>query len=76
MANKSEMVREAIKKGELKKALRIAKGFKINVTKEQRDIMSRAYECIVHPEFYKQVGIDIPKAIEKGKEVVTLLYGA
>ena len=57
------------------KALRIAKDFRINVTKAQRDTMARAYECIVHPEFYKQIGIDIPRAIEKGIEVVSCLYG-
>lgn len=63
------------KSWEWKKALRIAKDFRINVTKAQRDTMARAYECIVHPEFYKQIGIDIPRAIEKGIEVVSCLYG-
>ena len=43
---------------------------------EERDKMSRAYECIVHPEFYRQIGTDIPKAIAEGKEVVSRLYGA
>lgn len=37
--------------------------------------MSRAYECIVHPDFFKQIGIDISSAIIAGKEVVTRLYG-
>ena len=37
--------------------------------------MSRAYECIVHPDFFKQIGIDIPRAINEGEEVVTRLYG-
>ena len=41
-----------------------------------RDAMARAYECMVHPEFYKQIGTDIPGAIAKGKEVVSCLYGA
>ena len=76
MIKKSDIVREAVKQGEWKKALRIAKDFRINVTKEQREKMSRAYECMVHPEFYQQLGTDIAGAIAKGKEVVMCLYGA
>ena len=73
---KTDQVREAVKAGEWKKALRIAKDFRINITAEQRDAMGRAYECIVHPEFYKQIGTDTVGAIAKGKEVVVALYGA
>lgn len=76
MAKKSDIVREAVKAGEWKKALRIAKDFRINVSQEQRSIMARAYECMVHPEFYRQIGTDIAEAIAKGKEVVSCLYGA
>ena len=72
---KTDAVKEAVASGEMKKALRIAKSFRINVTAEQRDAMSRAYECIVHPEFYRQIGVDIQSAIEKGVSVVTALYG-
>lgn len=76
MVKKTDMVREAVREGDFKKALRLAKGFRINITAEERDKMSRAYECIVHPEFYRQIGTDIPKAIADGKEVVIRLYGA
>lgn len=76
LVKQSDIVREAVKAGEWKKALRIAKDFRINVTKEQRDTMSRAYECMVHPEFYRQIGTDIPGAITEGKAVVRCLYGA
>lgn len=75
MIRKSDIVKEAIKDGDFKKALRIAKDFRINTTKEQRNIMVRAYECMIYPEFYKQIGIDISEAIAKGKEVVSCLYG-
>ena len=57
MVKKTDIVREAIAIGDLKKALRIAKGFRINVTKEQRELMTRAYECMIHPEFYRQIGL-------------------
>lgn len=72
---KSEIVREAVASGDMKKALRIAKDFRIGVTAEERDTMSRAYECILYPEFYRQIGTDIQEAIEKGVEVVEALYG-
>ena len=71
LVKKSDLVREAVKKGNFKQALKIAKDFRINITKEDREKMSRAYECIVHPDFFKQIGIDIPRAINEGEEVVT-----
>ena len=73
---KTDAVKKAIASGEMKKALRIAKGFRINVTAEQRDAMARAYECMMYPEFYRQIGVDIQEAIDKGVAVVTALYGA
>lgn len=75
MVKKTDMVREAIAEGNWKKALRIAKDFRINITAEQREAMSRAYECMVHVDFYKQIGTDIDGAIAKGKAVVVALYG-
>ena len=75
MTKKTDVVKEAIKAGDFKKALRIAKDFRINVTKEQRERMARAYECIVHPEFYRQIGFDVMKTINLGEQTVALLYG-
>ena len=72
---KTDMVREAIAAGEMKKALRIAKGFRINVSADQRDAMARAYECILYPDFYRQIGTNVQEAIDKGVRVVTALYG-
>lgn len=70
MVKKSDIVRKAVRDKNWKKALQIAKDFHIGVTQEQRNKMARAYECIVHPEFYRQIGVDIPEAIEQGKAVV------
>lgn len=75
MTKKTDIVKEAVKSGDLKKALRIAKDFRINVTNEQRERMTRAYECIVHPEFYRQIGYDVMETINLGEQTVTLLYG-
>lgn len=76
MIKKTDMVKEAVKAGEWKKALNIAKDFRIGISKEQREVMVRAYECMVHPNFYKQIGVDIPKAIEEGVGMVRNLYEA
>ena len=71
----TEKVREAVASGNWKEALRIAKDFRLNVTAKQREEMGRAYECMVHPSFYQQIGIDVSEAVEKGKAVVEALYG-
>lgn len=70
MIKKSDIVRAAVREQDWKKALQIAKDFHIGVTQEQRSKMARAYECIVHPDFYRQIGVDIPEAIEQGKVIV------
>lgn len=70
MVKKSDIVKDAVRDQDWKKALQIAKDFHIGVTQEQRSRMARAYECIVHPDFYKQIGVDIADAIEQGKAVV------
>ena len=70
MVKKSDIVRGAVREQDWKKALQIAKDFRIGVTQEQRSKMTRAYECIVHPDFYRQIGVDIPEAIEQGKAIV------
>lgn len=70
MIKKSEIVRAAVREQDWKKALQIAKDFHIGVTQEQRSKMARAYECIVHPDFYQQIGVDISEAIEQGKAIV------
>lgn len=75
MIKKTDIVREAIANGDMKKALSIAKGFRLGISKEQQSIMARAYECMVHPDFYTSIGIDLSKAIQEGVSVVTAMYG-
>ena len=72
---KVDMVRAAVASGELKTALRIAKGFRIRVTAEQQNAMSLAYECMLYPDFYSQLGMNIPETIDKGVNVLKSLYG-
>lgn len=75
MKKKSDMVRELVAAGDYKKALSIAKGFKIGFTKEEQSTMTRAHECMVHPGFYSQLGIDEEKVIEAGIEIIRRAYG-
>ena len=75
MKKKSDMVRELVAEGNFKKALSIAKGFKIGFTKEEQSIMTRAHECLAHPGWYRQLGIDEDKAVEAGIEILRRAYG-
>jgi hypothetical protein len=63
---KAQDVRDLIAQENYKAALCGAKDFRLGVTKEQRSIMARAYESIIHPVFYKQIGIDTEQAIKEG----------
>lgn len=75
MKRKSDTVRELVAEGNYKKALSIAKGFKIGFTKEEQSTMTRAHECMVHPGFYRQLGIDEEQAIADGIELIKKVYG-
>lgn len=75
MVKKTDIVREAVRSGDFKLAMKLAKSFRINITREQHDTITRAYECIVHPDFYKQIGTDVERAIEAGKSTMIALYG-
>lgn len=75
MKRKSDMVKELVAQGDFKKALSIAKGFKIGFTKKEQDLMIRAHECMVHPGFYSQLGFDEAKIIEDGIAFVKRVYG-
>ena len=48
MERKSDKVRRLVADGDFKGALRIAKDFRLGITKEQSSTMTRAYECMVH----------------------------
>ena len=58
-----------------KKALQIAKSFRLGITEEQRSDMTRAYECMVHGRFYKQLGYDLDEKIAEGVKILAGLYG-
>ena len=72
---KSDRVRRFIREGDYKAALRIAKDFRLGISKEQSDNMIRGYECMTNPRFYVSIGVDIARTVEKGLETLLSLYG-
>jgi len=74
MVTKSDRVREHVKSGDYKQALKIAKTFKLGLTPNQQDIIKRAYECFMYPGFYKQINIDPDQAYTAGITVLKQIY--
>ncbi|WP_278941202.1 hypothetical protein [Anaerotruncus colihominis] len=76
MERKSDTVRRLVAAGDFKAALRIAKDFRLGITKTDSDDMRRGYECMVTcPEFYKSIGFDVEECVKKGIEVLVRIYG-
>ena len=75
MERKSDIVRSLVASGKYRPALKIAKGFRLGISRDDSDQMTRGYECMVHPGFYGQLGYDEDDEIRKGIQVVLRLYG-
>ncbi len=75
MTRKSDIVRSLVAERQYKKALRIAKDFRLGITPEQSLRMKKAYECMVHERFYLSLGEDIQKRIAEGIETIVSIYG-
>lgn len=76
MERKSDAVRRLVAAGDYRKALSIAKDFRLGMSCEERDALRMAYECMVWPDFYRQVGRDVGYEIDTGVMVLVKLYGA
>ena len=75
MITKTDAVRSLVANGDYKKALGIVKGFRLGLSKEALNKVALAYECLVHPVFYEQIGKDTAAAVSEGIEVLKVLYG-
>jgi len=73
---KSDVVRRLVRNREYKPALRIAKEFRMGISKDDRDAMRLAYECMVSPDFYRQLKRDPAAEVERGVCVLVRLYGS
>lgn len=72
---KSDNVRRLVAEGRYKEALKIAKDFHLGISREDSDTMKRGYECMVWPDFYRQIGKDPSEISIKAIETVQRLYG-
>lgn len=75
MERKSDRVRRLVAEGEYKDALRIAKDFRLGISRYESDLIKRGYECLVHPEFYKSIGVDVDRTVRLGIAALKCLYG-
>lgn len=75
LQRKSDVVREAVAQGDYKKALGIARNFRLGISKEDSDAMKRGFECMVYPDFYRSIGKDIQLEIQNGVNALVRLYG-
>lgn len=75
LERKSDIVRNLVAAGNYRKALSIAKDFRLGFTKEDKKVLVRAHECFAHPGWYKQLGINEDEAKEAGIELLKKVYG-
>jgi hypothetical protein len=61
---KTAQVQSLIAAGDRKGALKMASDFRGGITTEQRKALKKGYECIVWPEQYRQMKVDVEAAVE------------
>jgi len=71
---KTEQLKQLIENNEMDKALSLAKSFKIWDRKEDKEVVILAHECNVNPDFYRQIGKDVPACIEAGVNTLKRIY--
>ena len=72
---KTDTVRRLVADGDFKRALSIVKGFRLGIAREDMGIMKRAYECLIYPDFYRQLGQNTDEAIAEGIATLKAYYG-
>lgn len=73
---KSDAVRRLVAEGDYKRALRIAKDFKLGISKKDSDDMRRGYECMAtSPAFYQSIGMNPAQIAQQAIATVIRLYG-
>ncbi len=75
MRTKTEKAINLFESGCLKEALSIFRTFRIGFTKEERRTLQIASESLAgNSSFYRQLGIDTDKEVEKSKYILTSKY--
>jgi len=70
---KSAKVRRLFSEGNREEALKIAKGFKMGLSRKDRAVLQRGYECLWNPEFYQKLGYDPEKEVAKAMIVCSTI---
>lgn len=65
---------QAFQQGLKKEALRIAQTFRIGLSTDERKALSLGYECLVRPDFYRQLGKNPEQLIARAEEVFKLKF--
>jgi len=72
MVSKTEQARKDYKSGNFKALLKVTKDWRIGITKDERTQMSRGYECLIRPEFFKMIGKDPVVEIQKAVAIAKI----
>lgn len=72
--SKKEQVINALKVKDYKTALKIAKSFTIELTKDENTIVRRAYEMQWNPGFYTALGFNAEDEFEKAVKILEKTY--
>lgn len=76
METKTNKAISLLHSGYLKEALAIFSTFRVGFSKEERRTLKIAHECLSgNSVFYRQLGIDTDKEIEKSKSLLFEKYG-
>lgn len=73
METKTEKVRRLVSNGEYKKALQICKDWNYS-DPTHREILRLGYECLLYPDFYKQLGHDTTLEYQNAIHILHLIY--
>lgn len=76
MIKKIDLLRRYYKEGNYHKALEIASKFWTGLTKEELNILRKAYECgsPMTQGFYKSLGVDMKKSVDEGIKLLEKKY--
>lgn len=75
MKTKTNKAISLLQCGDFEAALAIFSTFRMGFTKEEQRTLKMASESLSgHSSFYRQLGIDIDKEIEKSKSIITSKY--
>lgn len=74
METKTDKVRRLVSSGDYKQALQICKEWQYR-DPSHREILRLGYECLLYPDFYKQLGYNPNQEYQEAIKVLHIVYG-